>query len=131
MVEYSWRGPFKSEEVEQLHAQCFDRPADFTWDWYAQVEEHSLGWVDAREDGRLIGWVNVAWDGAGHAFIVDTIVDHAHRRQGVATALVHEATKRAREADCEWLHVDFEDHLRSFYFNACGFTSTPAGVIRL
>ena len=131
MVNYAWRDPFRSEEVEQLHAQCFDRPPDFTWNWYAQVEQNSLGWVSARAGEELVGWVNVAWDGAGHAFILDTIVDPSFRRQGIATALVQEATKRAREADCEWLHVDFEEHLRSFYLAACGFSSTPAGVIRL
>jgi hypothetical protein len=37
----------------------------------------------------------------------------------------------ARAAGCEWLHVDFDDHLRSFYFDACGFTPTNAGLIAL
>jgi hypothetical protein len=32
---------------------------------------------------------------------------------------------------CEWLHVDFEDHLRAFYFDACGFEPTNAGLIGL
>ena len=27
----------------------------------------------------------------------------------------------------KWLHVDFEDHLEPFYFDACGFTPTNAG----
>jgi hypothetical protein len=31
----------------------------------------------------------------------------------------------------EWLHVDFDDHLRSFYFDACGFTPSNAGLIAL
>ena len=34
-------------------------------------------------------------------------------------------------AGCEWLHVDFDDHLRSFYFDACGFEPTNAGLIDL
>jgi hypothetical protein len=37
----------------------------------------------------------------------------------------------ARTAGCEWLHVDFDDDLRPFYFDACGFTPTNAGLIRL
>ncbi len=53
------------------------------------------------------------------------------RRQGIATRLVGVATDRARAAGCEWLHVDFEDHLRGFYFTACGFTPTNAGLIAL
>jgi hypothetical protein len=31
----------------------------------------------------------------------------------------------------EWMHVDFDDHLRPFYFDACGFTPTNAGLIEL
>ncbi len=45
--------------------------------------------------------------------------------------LVATAAKEARAAKCEWLHVDFEEHLRSFYFNACGFKETAAGLIAL
>ncbi|KKD02159.1 acetyltransferase, partial [Streptomyces sp. WM6386] len=37
----------------------------------------------------------------------------------------------SRAAGCEWLHVDFEEHLRSFYFEACGFRETTAGLIAL
>jgi len=130
MIEYAWRGAFDSAEVELLHAECFDRePGD--WDWAGQVEGHSLGWVCARDGGTMIGWVNVAWDGAGHAFIMDTIVTATRRRLGVATQLVAVATAGVRDAACEWLHVDFEDHLTAFYVDACGFAPTKAGLIRL
>ena len=130
MIEYAWRGLFDSAEVESLHAECFERtPSD--WDWAGQVEKHSLGWVCARDDGTLVGWVNIAWDGAGHAFILDTIVTRTLRRHGIATQLVTAAVAGARAAACEWLHVDFEDHLTAFYFEACGFTPTNAGLIRL
>jgi len=130
MIEYAWRGAFDSAEVEMLHAACFDRePSE--WDWASQVERHSLGWVCARDGVTLVGWVNVAWDGAGHAFILDTIVAGTHRKRGIATQLVAVATAGTRDAACEWLHVDFEDHLTAFYFEACGFAPTNAGLIRL
>ena len=59
VVKYAWRGTFDSGEVELLHAECFDRePGE--WDWAGQVERHSLGWVCARDDATLVGWVNVA-----------------------------------------------------------------------
>jgi hypothetical protein len=32
---------------------------------------------------------------------------------------------------CTRLHVDFEDHLRAFYFDTCGFVPTNAGLIAL
>ena len=41
------------------------------------------------------------------------------------------AVERSRAAGCEWLHVDFADHLRGFYLDACGFTPTNAGLIQL
>ncbi len=45
--------------------------------------------------------------------------------------LVALAVQEARAAGCEWLHVDFEHQLRTFYFGSCGFTSTNAGLIAL
>ena len=75
--------------------------------------------------------MNVAWDGAIHAFILDTLVAVTARRAGVGTGLVAVAVREARAAGCEWLHVDFDDHLRDFYFGACGFTPTNAGLIEL
>ncbi len=79
----------------------------------------------------MVGWVNVAWDGGVHAFVLDTIVTRARRHRGIGTRLVAMAVEQARLAGCEWLHVDFDDELARFYFDACGFTPTPAGVIAL
>ena len=31
----------------------------------------------------------------------------------------------------EFTSVDVDDHLRAFYFDACGFTPTNAGLIEL
>src|SRR5579859_3966247 len=57
--------------------------------WWDQVQPYSLGWVTARlQDGVLVGFVNVAWDGGDHAFLLDTKVAGGHQRQGIATALV-------------------------------------------
>ena len=41
------------------------------------------------------------------------------------------ALNEVRAAGREWLHVDFNDELRTFYLDACGFTPTAAGVIAL
>ncbi|MGH9019307.1 MAG: GNAT family N-acetyltransferase [Acidimicrobiales bacterium] len=51
------------------------------------------------------------------------------RRRGVGTELVAVAIREARAAGCEWLHVDFEDDAGRFYLDACGFTSTRAGLL--
>ena len=130
-VAYEWRGAFSSAELNVLHAEGFEHDL-LDWDWREQVEGHSLGWVTAREEGgELVGFVNVAWDGGSHAFVLDTLVAVRARRRGIGVDLVRVAEREARAAGCEWLHVDFEDHLRPFYFDACGFTPTNAGLIEL
>ena len=130
MITHEWRGRFDDDEVNALHAEGFGhRVLDDPW--WAQVNRYSVGWVCARDPGGLVGFVNVAWDGAIHAFVLDTLVTGRVARQGVGTELVRVAAEGARAAGCEWLHVDFDEHLRGFYLERCGFTSTPAGVMAL
>jgi len=131
MFHLEWRGGFANRALNELHAEAFGhRVVDD--DWVTQVSAHSLGWVCARDrTGALVGFVNVPWDGACHAFILDTIVSATARRHGLGTAMVRLATEQARKAGCDWLHVDFDAHLRAFYENACGLTTTNAGLINL
>jgi ribosomal protein S18 acetylase RimI-like enzyme len=129
-VQYVWRGDVDDAALEKLHAEGFGHPAEDTG-WRARLERHSLGWVCARHDGALVGFVNVAWDGGSHAFLLDTVVAPGHRGSGIGTALVARAVEGARAAGCEWLHVDFEEHLRRFYLDGCGFRPTAAGLVAL
>ncbi|MFJ6569709.1 GNAT family N-acetyltransferase [Streptomyces sp. NPDC091292] len=129
-ITYEWRGDFDDASVNALHAEAFAHE-ELPIDWHTQVHRHSLGWVTARQGGRLVGFVNVAWDGGVHAFLLDTMVSGDLRKAGVGTELVRTATRGARSANCEWLHVDFDAELRPFYFDACGFAPTDAGLIAL
>ena len=130
MMICEWRGPFNNDEVAALHAEGFERES-VQRDWWKQVQKHSLGWVCARDTGALIGFVNVAWDGADHAFLLDTLTTAAYRRQGVGTAVVAVAEDNSRKAGCEWLHVDFGPPLGPFYLDQCGFQETTGGLIAL
>lgn len=125
-----WRDVFTNEEVNRLHADCFAHRL-FEDDWWGQVNRYSLGWVCLRVDDALAGFVNVGWDGGVHAFLLDTMVRPDLQRHGYATRLVREAVDHAKKSSCEWLHVDFEPHLREFYFRTCGFAPTEAGLIQL
>ena len=127
---FEWRGEFDNQELNALHSEAFAH-AILEIDWTSQVNAHSLGWVTARDGGELVGFVNVAWDGEIHAFILDTIVSASRKRQGIGTRLIAVAATEARAAGCEWLHVDFDEEHRSFYFDACGFEPTPAGLMAL
>jgi GNAT superfamily N-acetyltransferase len=129
-ITYEWRGRFTNAEINALHAEGFGHPLRFE-DWWARVNRHSLGWVCARKDSMLVGFVNIAWDGGIHAFVLDPLVTPRLQRQSLGARLIAVAAGEAQNANCDWLHVDFDDHLQTFYFNACGFTPTNAGLIRL
>jgi GNAT superfamily N-acetyltransferase len=126
-VELTWRGPVANAELNALHAEGFGHSLRGE-DWEDQLARHSLGWVVARDGDRLVGFVNVAWDGGTHAFLLDTVVAVGHRGRGVGKALVQAAVGGATEAGCEWLHADWERDLDRFYTDACGFTPTSAGL---
>jgi GNAT superfamily N-acetyltransferase len=127
---YEWRGDFDNQELNALHPEAFAH-AILDMDWTSQVRAHSLGWVTARDAGELVGFVNVAWDGQTHAFLLDSIVRASRRRQGIGARLVAIAAAEARAAGCEWLHVDFDEVHRPFYLDACGFEPTPADLMAL
>jgi GNAT superfamily N-acetyltransferase len=124
---FQWRGDFVNDELNKLHAEAFAHPL-LEIDWLGQVQTHSLGWVTARQSGDLVGFINVPWDGAMHAFIVDTMVSARAQRHGIGTRLVDIAAREATAAGCSWLHVDFDEKHRAFYFDRCGFRPTPAGL---
>jgi ribosomal protein S18 acetylase RimI-like enzyme len=97
---------------------------------FRTVFRSSLVYVCAFHDTRLVGYVNVAWDGRSHAFILDPTVHPMYRRRGIGNQLVLGGVAAAREHGVVWVHVDFEPHLREFYVR-CGFRATEAGVIKL
>ncbi len=72
-VTYEWRGTFENDDLNRLHAEAFEHRV-LDDDWVAQVDRHSLGWVCAYLGSELVGFVNVAWDGGVHAFVLDTMV---------------------------------------------------------
>jgi GNAT superfamily N-acetyltransferase len=130
---YEWRGAFGNAEVNALHAEAFQTRVfdESEWNWVELAGRHSLGWVVARQGPELVGFANVLWDGLVHAWLQDVMVAAAAQGQDIGTSLVAQARDGAKAAGCEYLHVDFEDHLRHFYFDACGFTPTNAGLLTL
>lgn len=128
-LDLAWRAPLTDAEIVTLTLTHGGSPERGWWD---RIRPHSLGWVTARDtDGALVGFVNVAWDGGDHAFLLDTKTRPDHQHHGVGTAVVAVAVERARDAGCEWLHVDFVEDLAPFYFDSCGFRPTAAGLVHL
>jgi GNAT superfamily N-acetyltransferase len=130
-IEYVWRGDISDAELVSLTDSYGGNSAAGWWD---RIRPFSLGWVVGRTGtGEAVAFVNVAWDGCDHAFLIDTKVRADLQRQGIGTQLVRVAIEHARLAGCEWLHVDYDDRdrLEPFYVASCGFRPTPAAIIHL
>ncbi|MDZ4765019.1 MAG: GNAT family N-acetyltransferase [Chloroflexota bacterium] len=115
---------------DQLNALFATAWANHVATHFQPILRHSLLYVCAYHDGVLIGFVNLAWDGGIHAFLLDTTVHIAFQRRGIGEQLIKTAVDAARQRDIEWVHVDYEPHLRSYYAK-CGFLPTEAGLINL
>jgi len=98
-VTYRWRGPLTDAEmVELVNAHGGNSEVG----WWDRIRPHSLGWVTARVSaGRLVGLVNVVFDGGDHAFLIDTKTHGGHQRKGIGTRIVHFAAQHAKAAGCE------------------------------
>ncbi|MGE0056658.1 MAG: GNAT family N-acetyltransferase [Dehalococcoidia bacterium] len=125
-LRYEVHGAIDRVALQQL----FDASWEGSGPQYGSEFDYLLSWVCAYEGAALVGFVSVAWNGGGHAFLLDTTVHPDHRRRGVGVELVRLATDAARDAGCEWLHVDYEAVLGRFY-QECGFTESAAAVMRL
>lgn len=127
-----WTAPelaaFDVAELGKLREAAWGGPDDGLW--WTPVLERSLTWITAHDGAALMGFVNVAWDGGVHAFLLDTSVHPDWQRRGIGTQLVRRAAEAARTGALEWLHVDFGPHLTDFYAG-CGFQTTSAGLLRL
>jgi len=126
-ITYQVSPHMTNDELNALFAAAWEghTPTDFI-----SILSRSLAFVCAYHSTRLIGFVNLAWDGGIHAFVLDTTVHSDYRRRGIGREIARQARAVAKERAIEWLHVDFEPHLQAFY-NACGFKPTTAGLINL
>ncbi len=132
-VRFEWRGSFGNSEVNALHAEAFETRVydESEWNWIEQCERYSLGWVVARHGDRMVGFVNVLWDGLVHAYLEDVMVAGAARHNGIGVGMIAAARHGARTAGCEFLHVSFDEHLRGFYIDGCGFAPVVGGLMEL
>jgi predicted N-acetyltransferase YhbS len=127
-ITYKVNPLIESADLNVLFSAGRDEPE--TSDW-SNVLKHSLVVVCAYDSEHLVGFIHIAWDGRDHAFVLDPRVHPDWRHRGIGTELVRRSADTAKGAGCEILHVDFRDDLAPFYFEACGFQPTKAGLIWL
>lgn len=130
---YEIRVDFEPDDVaiSRLHGAAFGDRGDMVAPWAERLARHSVTWAGAFAGEELLAFAHVVWDGGAHGFLLDTAVDPSHQRRGLGAAVVAAVRREATAAGCEWLHVDFEPHLESFYRDACGFQATSAGLLEL
>jgi GNAT superfamily N-acetyltransferase len=97
---------------------------------YSRALARSFTWVTASSGDELVGFVNVAWDGDCHFFLLDMTVHPDWQRKGIGRRLVEEAIDACRGRG-EWLHVDAPEELMTGFYQRCGFVQTPAGLVDL
>jgi hypothetical protein len=129
-VDLRERCPVDDVALTMLHAAAFEETPRLR-PWGAQVAGHSLTWVGAFEDERMVGFANLAWDGGVHAFLVDVLVGAAPAAPRDRRALAGEAVRLATEAGCAWLHADYAPDLAPFFadltprVSACSASTRP------
>jgi GNAT superfamily N-acetyltransferase len=126
-IQYQVSPAVSDEDLNTLFAAAWPNHARSD---FQPVLRRNLAHVCAYAGGTLIGFVNLAWDGGAHAFLLDTTVHPDWQRRGIGRQLVQHVTAVARKRGVDWLHVDYEPHLDDFY-RGCGFRPTLAGLIRL
>jgi GNAT superfamily N-acetyltransferase len=125
-IRYEVSPLVSNEQLNELFAAAW---AGHVASDFAPILARSLAYICAYVGERLVGYVNLAWDGGAHAFLLDTTVHPEWQRGGIGRALVGRAVAVARSQGLQWVHVDFEPQLRGFYAS-CGFQPTEAGLIR-
>jgi len=127
-IEFRISPQITTEEMDELRKDGFAAHV-VGHDWTRQLER-SLLWIGAYDGERLVGFVNLAWDGGVHAFLLDTAVAIDMRHRGIGTRLVREAIAAAREhGGLEWVHVDADEELMRDFYGPAGFEPTPAGIV--
>ena len=110
-----------------MYSQAWPKHRHFD---FRPVLKRSLAYVCAFEEGELVGFAYLAWDGVQHGFLLEPTVVPRLRRQGIGKEVVRKAVEVARRRGLEWVHVDYDPGLEGFY-RACGFVPALAGTLDL
>ena len=62
-------------ELSALHGHAFGSASRVGTDWARRLNQHALTWIGAFDNDKLVGFIQVCWDGGLHAFLLDTVVD--------------------------------------------------------
>lgn len=72
-IDFRVRFDVDDVQLSQLHHDAFGGNYELV-PWGSRLHRHSKSWVGAFHGTVLCGFVNAAWDGGKHAFLLDTAV---------------------------------------------------------
>ena len=87
-IKYKIEPELSDRDLNDLFTSAWANPAQRK---FGPVLERSLTYVGAFDGSRLVGFVNVAWDGGIHGFILDTTVHRGYQRRGIGTEIMKRA----------------------------------------
>ena len=122
LVMYSVSPPITNEALNRLFSESWD---DHQAGNFAPVLARSLAYVCAYHERRLVGFVNVAWDGGNHAFLLDTTVHPSVRRQRDRARTGASGSRSGTGARDRLAARRLRAALRRL--RSCGFRETEAG----
>ena len=134
-------GFLQEAEMQYEIMSCAENDADFIEEQAERVfntiappepdaEEEEFVYKVTNEKGSLLGGCILAVDDRRTASIFDLWVEEAYRRQGIASMLIHEAEKKARELGCYLAMVGTFDFQAKPLYEKHGYTvnDTMSGV---
>src|SRR6059036_1066070 len=111
VIRYGRHENLDVQRLDALFAAAWGSPKP----GYERVLARSFTWVTASCGDELVGFVNVAWDGDVHFFLLDTTVHPKWQRRGIGRRLVEVAIDACRGRG-EWLHVDADEKLMAGFY---------------
>jgi len=117
--------PVTLDEINTLRSSVGWDLVDET---YHQVLGRGYAHYTVREEGRLVGFVNVLSDGIADAFLLDLVVHNDFQRRHIGTVIVKRAVRDLTEDGIQCIHVTFNPENESFY-KSVGFHIFKAGII--
>ena len=106
-VQASW--------LTEVDAEKMDRAVTSGSEWF----------VARNEEGLLLGIGRLITDYARYAFIVDVIIDEAHQRQGVGTAIMKELITLWRELGIKSVNL-WPSKGKVAFYKRLGFYALPS-----
>ncbi len=125
---------FNMMHCSEEDAEYIEEQADRVFDTIAPpeegAEEKEFVYKITDEKGSLLGGCILAVDDRKTASIFDLWVEEAYRRQGIASALIQEAEKKARELGCYLAMIGTFDFQAKPLYENHGYTvkDTMSGV---